>query len=1169
MKNKKGFTLIELLAVIAVLGIILVIAIPIANNMIHESRIKTFKLSAESIINVAKEDYQNKNMGSLSSESIIYTFIDGNVSPKLSLNGELPKSGTVEIDVNGNSQISVQNDEFCAVKRFEDENIKIYESGNEECLLYTLVTLTVNLDGGTTEQIFEEKYKEGAKIALIPPTKDGYIFNGWEVIGTGSSLVDGVLTIGIGSTVLTAYWLPYVDLTVELNGGTIEENPAGKYVAKTRITLEEPMKVGYVFGGWEVTGTGSSIVDNVLTVGIEDTVLTANWLAYVNLTVELNGGTIGNDPTGSYTEGSSITIEAPTKEGYMFDGWTVEGTGSSLAGNILTMGNEDLKITANYTRLFNPVTSYSCTNGSVGSEPYDITYTGTCEVIDDGNGVWRIRFLTSGTMTTKENLVVDLFLVGGGSGSASSGAGGSGGYTKTYLTKEFDIGSYEVRVGAGGAVGASGGISYFGDSATYFANGGTLTAGGSGGGAASSCPSRCNGGGKAAGSGASDGNSTSYATGQGSTTREFGETNGTMYSGGGGGKSCRVSAGTVCWEYNSSGYCRNEESYSGCSGAAGSGGTPSGATANTGGGGHQGSAGGSGIVIIRNAAVGTPIIINDEEIGTFSGNVTVEEDGEDWKIKFLSSGTLSLKKDLEVDMFLVGGGAGANTNGGSGGYTKTYIDQEILSGYHTIVVGSGGAAGGVAGGTSYFGVEATYYAAGGTVEAGGSGGGKSASCPSYCNSGEGTNAGAGGSDGNNGTYGTGQGSTTREFGEDDGTLYSGGGGGSSCRLSAGQWCGSGAHDDYCFNYSGCSGAAGAGGTPSGATANTGGGGHQGGSGGSGIVIIRNAKKKALIVNLNGGSTTQIFEEKYPIFTTITLTEPTKAGYTFIGWTVEGASITDNVLTLGSEDTTITANWEIYPKLTVELAGGNTTQTFGDRYAPGSQITLTEPTKEGYVFFGWTVEGTGSSLVGNVLTIGSEDTTITANWGSYYVLTVNLNEGSTTQTFENKYLEGTELTLIEPTKEGYAFIGWTIEGTGSSLVDNVLTMGTSDTTITANWGSYYVLTVNLDGGSISSNPAGSHYEGEKITLTSPTRSGYTFKGWSVSGEGASISGNTLTMGTADTTITATWSKNTTTTTTTKKTTTAKKYTCYCDGSSVGTVVSCSNCGCPSGMTRSCS
>ena len=226
----------------------------------------------------------------------------------------------------------------------------------------------------------------------------------------------------------------------------------------------------------------------------------------------------------------------------------------------------------------------------------DFTYTGDCKITDDsGNeisvtqGNWRIRFLTSGTLTFSAlngaDKGIDVFCVGGGAGgqrNEDSGygtmrPGGGGGYTTT--TKKVSVKentSYPVVVGAGGAY--SGYVSL----GSYGNNGGNTSAFGctaNGGKAAYSDHGNAPGGNGGSGGGSSgggaggtnggngDGASGSQGRGQGTTTKAFGESSGELFSNGGGGGS------------NSA------------SGAANSG---------TGGGGAGGS-GGSGIVIIRNA----------------------------------------------------------------------------------------------------------------------------------------------------------------------------------------------------------------------------------------------------------------------------------------------------------------------------------------------------------------------------------------------------------------------------------------------------------------------------------------------------------------------------------------------------------------------------------------
>lgn len=241
----------------------------------------------------------------------------------------------------------------------------------------------------------------------------------------------------------------------------------------------------------------------------------------------------------------------------------------------------------------------------------DFSYLGgTYEVVQDDDTAitdvahyndtnWKIRFLTSGTLSFS-NLYgardgIDVFLVGGGGsgydpGSNGNGGGGGGGYTTTALNKTVVTGTnYTITIGDGGAMKQSGGNAG-GDTEAFSesASGGKSASNGGAGGSG--------GGNFQTGDGGSDGanGGNSGGTGQGTTTREFGETNAKLYSGGGG-------AGG------------NNGPRLGGDGGGGRGATDSPSYASTagetntgggGGGGHaakDASAGGSGIVIIRNA----------------------------------------------------------------------------------------------------------------------------------------------------------------------------------------------------------------------------------------------------------------------------------------------------------------------------------------------------------------------------------------------------------------------------------------------------------------------------------------------------------------------------------------------------------------------------------------
>lgn len=264
-----------------------------------------------------------------------------------------------------------------------------------------------------------------------------------------------------------------------------------------------------------------------------------------------------------------------------------------------------------------------------GKPQLKFTYTGDYVVRKDG----VVELLTSGTIVFLEPKVIDLFMVGGGgsggffvsgTGAQTGFGGGGGGYTAT-LRKVNVTGSYEVTIGAGGIagqqVGGNGGASAFGGLLTVSGGYGHKSIssaldmirganGGSGGGGGVSSNSDY-------GSGGSDGNNGEQGyypqtiiggRGQQTTTREFGESTGKLYSGGGGGGRYISAQSPVVSAGGSGG--------GGTGGWSGSSNTQAAAAgvANTGGGGGggaigpdtkttaPGASGGSGIVCFREAA---------------------------------------------------------------------------------------------------------------------------------------------------------------------------------------------------------------------------------------------------------------------------------------------------------------------------------------------------------------------------------------------------------------------------------------------------------------------------------------------------------------------------------------------------------------------------------------
>lgn len=185
-----------------------------------------------------------------------------------------------------------------------------------------------------------------------------------------------------------------------------------------------------------------------------------------------------------------------------------------------------------------------------GGAAVKFTYTGEYNVRDDG----VVELLTSGTIVFLEPKAIDVFMVGGGGSGAGfqSGdttqhgyGGGGGGYTRTIRRLNIAANTgIPVTVGSGGASGQNGGPTAFnaisvlgGDSPrgnlTKRKNGG---AGGSGSGGGVDSNSDYGAGGSDGTAGENGYPTTTLGgTGQGFTTREFGESAGKLYGGGGGG----------------------------------------------------------------------------------------------------------------------------------------------------------------------------------------------------------------------------------------------------------------------------------------------------------------------------------------------------------------------------------------------------------------------------------------------------------------------------------------------------------------------------------------------------------------------------------------------------------------------------------------------------------
>ncbi len=236
------------------------------------------------------------------------------------------------------------------------------------------------------------------------------------------------------------------------------------------------------------------------------------------------------------------------------------------------------------------------------------------------------------------------------------------------------------------------------------------------------------------------------------------------------------------------------------------------------------------------------------------------------------------------------------------------------------------------------------------------------------------------------------------------------------------------------------------------------------------------------------------------------------------------------------------------------------------------------TKEGYTFIGWGTNASGGTIfdqnnhdllptdITSNIKKGDCEITLYAIWrpntlkvyfnangGSIssdeYKLNSNIifSKSNSTEYYQKwTYNKAKDIGLKNAStfgiyKEGYTFSGWGTEPTGGTVFDPDdieltptditanIKKGDCEITLYAIWQknavTTYTLSYNANGG--NGEPASqSGATSYKISNTQPTRSGYTFLGWSTNSNATAasyVSGNSITL-TANTTLYAVWKKN---------------------------------------------
>ena len=220
---------------------------------------------------------------------------------------------------------------------------------------------------------------------------------------------------------------------------------------------------------------------------------------------------------------------------------------------------------------------------------------------------------------------------------------------------------------------------------------------------------------------------------------------------------------------------------------------------------------------------------------------------------------------------------------------------------------------------------------------------------------------------------------------------------------------------------------------------------------------------SITYELNGGTLAEANPDGYNFASeTFVLNEPTKEGYTFLGWTGSNGDTPEKPLSIvqGSKsDMSFVANWSINSyRLDLVKGTGINTLTGDGMHEYNSVVNASCTMLDGYEFVSWSGDFTTETF-----NMPASNATMTANAKLIvYNIVYDLAEGALPAGLTNPAtydITSATITLNNPTKSGYFFTGWT-EGTATfpTLLTKIPQGSTGDKSYTAHW--IETLTFNL-------------------------------------------------------------------------------------------------------------
>ena len=220
---------------------------------------------------------------------------------------------------------------------------------------WELITHNVhyNLDGGTNNSNNPTSFSQLEEIPLLAPEKRGYSFDGWYTDNNFTTKIEKISLYTENNINLYAKFnINNYSIQFKSNGGN--EISTINLPYNTQVTLPAPNMLGYDFEGWyeddqtfSVPYTFDHIIDR-------NVILYAKWgLHTYSINYFLDGGENLNNPENFTVLSDDISLTAPIKAGYKFDGWYLDQDFNTPITKLSMPIYNDVNLYAKWTAIFN------------------------------------------------------------------------------------------------------------------------------------------------------------------------------------------------------------------------------------------------------------------------------------------------------------------------------------------------------------------------------------------------------------------------------------------------------------------------------------------------------------------------------------------------------------------------------------------------------------------------------------------------------------------------------------------------------------------------------------------------------------------------------------------------------------------------------------------------